>query len=1318
MVDHFANNGSGSSATNDAVNESDEVLLAKVTSALELIYNPQSTNKDRQEAQNYLEIVKEAVQAPSVGFTLAINTTNSSVVRHFGLSLLEHSIKHKWASYSTEQASWIRQWLLELAQSVTRAEPSFLRNKIALLWVEVAKRCWAGDWMEMDAQLLSLWQSTRSGHSCHKELVLCILETLSDEVFNGDDAVVALREGVLSKSCVDIFTPASVLNECFPNRVTAPNVRAGSEGWLLRVTELLSDCMSANVQSNDDARTCAIRALAVQTSLLPWAIPKAVVACHCVPILCESLGAPHVAVQKAALEALHAFYSRNHFTEEEFVALVIPVYDSKYVELYHRLFEWSKVDVNDIDDDKYQFAKKFSEMLSCLGNYLDRRFHNLPAGVDVQRFVEFLLEVVRSESLVVSIPVLVTWTRLLAHRNIGPLIANTALIGPLLEVCSSRLIRYENLPEDSQDTSYLFLLEDTDTIPERHAFLGNYRRYSSQVIEAVVQLKLVDAFRHILSQAESVLHHLYDDGQQFTVTNYNKNSMPVLRVDAHFTVVDAALKGFMKWRASTASSDGLAEKQQQRAVLEAEFEAWCNRLADLQFEDPCIRKRVLQLLVAFSITALDCYPSFMLKVLEHILMTWPNLSEPEHRAYNDAIKELQSESMVELQRLAIKQPDHLLSVYDQLHAKIKELIASGTLDEKRQVAYQSVLFLIIHRTSQIDQGARVQRLREFLDPVKAQWGLPGLEQSLSSFSSYTEMVGLDKAQLYIARHQIDKIGDWGSIELDAEGLELQADLEARQVLLPLRSTKIFLNASVERLDNQSESFKASLLLWQDAVPLILTRLLKFLDYGHASHNHSNWTLLPEEMRPSVGRLLTDRFWQSGISEGSKDDFYARVLDRKGTMEGLASSIRSTVRYVRETAYSVLCSLSRFSVQFYSFSELPEPLSKSLFENALHLPPHQLIGLLNLVRFLVDSCPVEFREQFLPPLIASCFQQTSSKLAQEWGRIDQQQEVKTDVDGLTEEMKVESILRQFGYCAVIMMADFLDPARANVLLQDETPQQVPAVATEYPTLRRFCLMQTSLVEPLMIFCNHVVRIHDGRCCSIVLRVLRTVIGEFVLADPVPSGPPALPNAPASGNDEDASTHRVRSHSATAARPPDPFPISAETSAAVREYLSSEVLKSCIMSLHEPYFVDQQKELASLIASILCHYCPITPTPREVLLSLPNIKSEDVDFVITQICNTGMQMRQQRALVLDLLKELKGVSVAEMGKLNRTGGLKRDSFRPSSKRASNRSKMAQEFMTAPPSAANGMGSSTHAAAPNNNRQASPDLEGIAGLFNLAE
>jgi exportin-5 len=34
---------------------------------------------------------------------------------------------------------------------------------------------------------------------------------------------------------------------------------------------------------------------------------------------------------------------------------------------------------------------------------------------------------------------------------------------------------------------------------------------------------------------------------------YSKTSIPVLRVDAHFTVVEAALKGYMKWRSTHGS---------------------------------------------------------------------------------------------------------------------------------------------------------------------------------------------------------------------------------------------------------------------------------------------------------------------------------------------------------------------------------------------------------------------------------------------------------------------------------------------------------------------------------------------------------------------------------------------------------------------------------------------------------------------------------------------------------------------------------------------------------------------------------------------
>lgn len=201
-------------------------------------------------------------------------------------------------------------------------------------------------------------------------------------------------------------------------------------------------------------------------------------------------------------------------------------------------------------------------------------------------------------------------------------------------------------------------------------------------------------------------------------------------------------------------------------------------------------------------------------------------------------------------------------------------------------------------------------------------------------------------------------------------------------------------------------------------------------HAHASHNPDNWAELPADTRSVVGNVLSDRFWQAGISEGSKDEFYARVMDKKNTLEGLASTIRGTVRFVRETCYAIIYCMSRLEMQFYGFSELPGPLAQALFQNSFHLSAHQQINLLNLVRYLVDDCPLEQREHFLPPLLAACFQQMDAKINAEWENLERQQAIQAAADALTEEMKSESILRQVTYTAVIMVADFLDPTKKS------------------------------------------------------------------------------------------------------------------------------------------------------------------------------------------------------------------------------------------------------------------------------------------------
>lgn len=80
--------------------------------------------------------------------------------------------------------------------------------------------------------------------------------------------------------------------------------------------------------------------------------------------------------------------------------------------------------------------------------------------------------------------------------------------------------------------------------------------------------------------------------------NYSKVSLPVLTVDAHATVIEAALKGYDKWRTSrnrtpeevrfdltSGSCVVLTSVQKQQAeAIEQYFEKWCGQLLEMKFE--------------------------------------------------------------------------------------------------------------------------------------------------------------------------------------------------------------------------------------------------------------------------------------------------------------------------------------------------------------------------------------------------------------------------------------------------------------------------------------------------------------------------------------------------------------------------------------------------------------------------------------------------------------------------------------------------------------------------------------------------------------
>ena len=169
--------------------------------------------------------------------------------------------------------------------------------------------------------------------------------------------------------------------------------------------------------------------------------------------------------------------------------------------------------------------------------------------------------------------------------------------------------------------------------------------------------------------------------------------------------------------------------------------------------------------------------------------------------------------------------------------------------------------------------------------------------------------------------------------------------------------------------------------------------------------------------------------------------------------------------------------------------------------------------------------------------------------------------------------------------------------------------------------------------------------DTRACSLIAKVLRSIVPEFAGDGPVEKD--------------------------------------------VREFISTEVLKACITSLHDPYFVELQKDFAQLIASILISYTPRTERPKQILLSLPELAPEKLSRALRHLFRAQQNVRQQRAIILELLEGFRGIAIHEQGKLPK----------PDTKKL--RSALQERYMTVDVQA-------------NEKKEVSPDLGGVAAMF----
>ena len=131
----------------------------------------------------------------------------------------------KLSHFDPTKTAAVKQWIIDLSTKVEPSDPHYIKEKIALLWVSIAKRVWgnhliksrdshhnsvdenttlstnldnnnklstsiteqesADGWVSMDADLLKLWNNNIT---C-RELSLIIIRTLFEDIYLLDDPI-------------------------------------------------------------------------------------------------------------------------------------------------------------------------------------------------------------------------------------------------------------------------------------------------------------------------------------------------------------------------------------------------------------------------------------------------------------------------------------------------------------------------------------------------------------------------------------------------------------------------------------------------------------------------------------------------------------------------------------------------------------------------------------------------------------------------------------------------------------------------------------------------------------------------------------------------------------------------------------------------------------------------------------------------------------------------------------------------------------------------------------------------------------------------
>lgn len=686
------------------------LLVEELNRAVELTLMPTVPHEERSQAYNACESFKEnSPWCAQAGLLLASGTLYSPGVKHFGLQLMEHTVKYRWTQITQAEKIFIKENAMKLL-FMGGWETSHLNDALARVIVEMIKREWPQQWPTLLAELSD---ACTLGHR-HTQIVLHVFLRLAEDVailqtLDNTQRRKDINQG-LTGNMSEIFAFFMRLIELhvqgFREKTAAGDYpAAASHGQVVQVVLLTLtgyvEWVSTNHVVMNDGRLLQILCILLEDDV--FRLPAA--------------------------ECLLQIVNRKGSTKERKPLVIL--FSKDAISCMHRA---AVVSINTVDEAHYLFLKKFSQVLAGLAqqltslwSYAREREEWLPV------LLETMLLLSSHPSLTLAHTANSVWLAFLKHEEVSTLPPVLDAVPRWLQASAPKVLKV------TYPTSRVAMSHDAVT----YACIDYDSEQDFAIFFARCRTEILESFKLCMTVAPIVT---WSYVEQWTSIALDKVESCPPDVDVHHPmyiewealsqVLDIVLSKLLVATPRPSVVEGL--KLLQRCVL-------CDPPAPL----------ILSLLLSF-ISALFVFLScaysqcagvgvgavgaeLLPRVLSKVFSALLYEGAPHHHRRQRVVKNVRRHAAGLLVKLAMKFPLLLLPVFGWLHEQCSAALARPDLSAVESVTLQEALLLVSNHFCCYERQS--QLVAEVLGDCSSRWA--SLTPHVSTAEGLSRLVGLD-----------------------------------------------------------------------------------------------------------------------------------------------------------------------------------------------------------------------------------------------------------------------------------------------------------------------------------------------------------------------------------------------------------------------------------------------------------------------------------------------------------------------------------------------------------------------------------------------